>query len=490
LDGAPSLLKIDHVQGSTSNLLQIFETKFLNESELNQTENRNFTINVNKNDKITDEFPKASLDIIQMTSTSHKEKIIQTDRCYVCKLDFSEYGEYKQHMISCHQFTLSLEQIKFLNESDRNLTENRNVTININKSNENTVEFPKACLDEIQMTRTSHKEKRKENVFDQIISNHNEKLHFATVHEEKNPHFTNVHEEENPSSTSQRMTKGQKRVWPVRCYVCKLDFSEYGEYKQHMISFHQFTKKSFEQILPNEKELQKEANTAAAHENLNTSHITSTSHKEKVVEPVQESYNWFDIAPSISSKESAETDQKSKLNPNILSVSNWMESLPQNLMKLMKQADFPKLQLDIEMTSDEKEKIKENVSKCSKCRNHVFQSLEELNLHFQDHARAVTQKEKRKENVFDQIVNIRKEKSEELRCPYCDKIQTNKSSLAYHISTLHYFKCSKCINQFFQSQEELDLHFQEQHTIPQRFVPSIGKIDVIFFYTHIHLCVL
>ena len=83
-----------------------------------------------------------------------------------------------------------------------------------------------------------------------------------------------------------------------------------------------------------------------------------------------------------------------------------------------------------------------------------------------------------------------REKSEELRCPYCDKIQTNKSSLAYHISTLHYFKCSKCINQFFQSQEELDLHFQEQHTIPQRFVPSIEKIDVIFFYTHIHLCVL
>ena len=73
---------------------------------------------------------------------------------------------------------------------------------------------------------------------------------------------------------------------------------------------------------------------------------------------------------------------------NIVSVSNWMESLPQNLMKLMKQADFPKLQLDIAMTNDENEKIKENISKCSKCRNHVFQSLEELNLHFQDHARA------------------------------------------------------------------------------------------------------
>ena len=31
-------------------------------------------------------------------------------------------------------------------------------------------------------------------------------------------------------------------------------------------------------------------------------------------------------------------------------------------------------------------------------------------------------------------------KSEELRCPYCDKIQTNKSSLSYHISTVHYFQ--------------------------------------------------
>ena len=31
------VLKIDHVQGSTSNLLQIFETKFLNESDLNLT---------------------------------------------------------------------------------------------------------------------------------------------------------------------------------------------------------------------------------------------------------------------------------------------------------------------------------------------------------------------------------------------------------------------------------------------------------------------
>ena len=32
------------------------------------------------------------------------------------------------------------------------------------------------------------------------------------------------------------------------------------------------------------------------------------------------------------------------------------------------------------------------------------------------------------------------EKPEELRCPYCDKIQTNKQSLSYHISTLHYFQ--------------------------------------------------
>ena len=31
-----------------------------------------------------------------------------------------------------------------------------------------------------------------------------------------------------------------------------------------------------------------------------------------------------------------------------------------------------------------------------------------------------------------------KEKSEELRCPYCDIIQSNKSSLSYHITTIHY----------------------------------------------------
>ena len=37
-------------------------------------------------------------------------------------------------------------------------------------------------------------------------------------------------------------------------------------------------------------------------------------------------------------------------------------------------------------------------------------------------------------------VKLLGEKSEELRCPYCDKIQTNKSSLSYHISTVHYFQ--------------------------------------------------
>ena len=40
----------------------------------------------------------------------------------------------------------------------------------------------------------------------------------------------------------------------------------------------------------------------------------------------------------------------------------------------------------------------------------------------------------------DVSVKLSGEKSEELRCPYCDKIQTNKSSLSYHISTVHYFQ--------------------------------------------------
>ena len=87
---------------------------------------------------------------------------------------------------------------------------------------------------------------------------------------------------------------------------------------------------------------------------------------------------------------------------------------------------------------------------------------------------ACTQKEKRTEIAFDQSVSNQKENSsielsEELRCHYCDKIQTNKSSLEYHINTVHYFKCSQCVNQFFQSQEDLDLHFKDLHTRPQRF---------------------
>ena len=77
------------------------------------------------------------------------------------------------------------------------------------------------------------------------------KLHFTTVHEGQKP----------PSTTSQRMTKGQKSIRPVRCYVCKLDFSEYGEYKEHMISFHQFTKILLEKIFSNEEVAQKEKNT-------------------------------------------------------------------------------------------------------------------------------------------------------------------------------------------------------------------------------------
>ena len=40
----------------------------------------------------------------------------------------------------------------------------------------------------------------------------------------------------------------------------------------------------------------------------------------------------------------------------------------------------------------------------------------------------------------DFSVKLLGEKFEELRCPYCDKIQTNKSSLSYHISTVHYFQ--------------------------------------------------
>ena len=40
----------------------------------------------------------------------------------------------------------------------------------------------------------------------------------------------------------------------------------------------------------------------------------------------------------------------------------------------------------------------------------------------------------------DFSVKLSGEKSEELRCPCCDKIQTNKSSLSYHISTVHYFQ--------------------------------------------------
>ena len=40
----------------------------------------------------------------------------------------------------------------------------------------------------------------------------------------------------------------------------------------------------------------------------------------------------------------------------------------------------------------------------------------------------------------DFSVRLSGEKSEELRCPFCDKIQTNKSSLSYHISTVHYFQ--------------------------------------------------
>merc|ERR1712008_287470 len=79
----------------------------------------------------------------------------------------------------------------------------------------------------IRMTSTvTQKEKGRENVFNQIVSIHKEKR--------KENYFT------------------------VRCYVCKLDFSEYGEYKQHMFSFHQFIKTSIEQSFSNEEKLQNE----------------------------------------------------------------------------------------------------------------------------------------------------------------------------------------------------------------------------------------
>ena len=90
--------------------------------------------------------------IVSIHKEKRKEKYF-TVRCYVCKLDFSEYGEYKQHMFSYHQFIkTSIEQSfsneeKLQNESDLNQTENRNFTIDINKSNKKPVEFSKPSLD-------------------------------------------------------------------------------------------------------------------------------------------------------------------------------------------------------------------------------------------------------------------------------------------------------------------------------------------------------
>ena len=71
--------------------------------------------------------------------------------------------------------------------------------------------------------------------------------------------------------------------------------------------------------------------------------INNQSNEISNVEPVQDSCSWFEIAPSISSKD--RPNQNEKTNSNIESVSNRMESFPQNLMKLMKQADFPKLDM-------------------------------------------------------------------------------------------------------------------------------------------------
>jgi hypothetical protein len=94
------------------------------------------------------------------------------------------------------------------------------------------------------------------------------KLHITTVHGVRS---------KGQKICSMRITKGQKIIGPGRCYVCKLEFSEYGEYKQHMISCHQFTKTSLENIFFNEENLQKEA----AHGNPDTNHPNSSINMKK-----------------------------------------------------------------------------------------------------------------------------------------------------------------------------------------------------------------
>ena len=352
------VLKIDHVQGSTSNLLKIFETKFLNESDLNLTRDAGRGV---------------AGGVIAPSVFGRSVNSIST-----------RGADLAHHVTTGRPRSL---------DSPPPL-----LTVNVNKSNENsTVEFPKSSTDIIQMTSTvTPKEKRKENVFNQIVNIHKEKR--------KENYFT------------------------VRCYVCKLDFSEYGEYKQHMFSCHQFIKTSIEQSFSNEEKLQNETGNRNFAINVNKSN-------EKPVEFPKTSLD----AGLSSSGVPILADQLTQSQPGRADYAHHSTTGTPGF------SDLPKALPDIiQMAS--------------------------------------TPKEKRKDIVFDQIVSNHKENysiklTEELRCPFCDKIQTNKSSLEYHISTVHYFKCSQCVNQFFLSQEELDLHFQDLHTTPQRF-ENVGGEDL------------
>ena len=348
------VLKIDHVQGSTSNLLQIFETKFLNESDLNLTRDDGRGV--------------AGGAIASSVFGSSINSI-------------STRGAGLAHHITTGP-------TRYLDSPPPLLT------VNVNKSNKNAVNFPKSSTDIIQMKSTvTQKEKRRENIFNQIVSIHKEKR--------KEKYFT------------------------VRCYVCKLDFSEYGEYKQHMFSCHQFIKTSIEQSFSNEEKLQNESDLNQT-ENRNFTIDINKSNKK----PVEFSKPSLDAGlsspgvPILADQLTLSQPGRADYTHHITTGTPGFSDLPTALPDIIQMA--------------------------------------------------CTQKEKRKEIVFDQIVSNHKENSslklpEELRCPYCDKIQTNKSSLEYHINTVHYFKCSQCVNQFFQSQEDLDLHFKDLHTRPQRF---------------------
>ena len=68
----------------------------------------------------------------------------------------------------------------------------------------------------------------------------------------------------------------------------------------------------------------------------------------------------------------------------------------------------------------------------------------------------------------DFSVKLLGEKSEELRCPYCDKIQTNKSSLSYHISTVHYFQNPFLNENTNPSSAQSDNKFKEVMGLPKK----------------------